>query len=277
MVNVFNEILGKEVALSDRPVRIMSLSPAITETLFLLGLGDNVIGVSAFCARPGEARKKRKVEGYSTINVDLSRELKPDLILAITGYQRDLALGLASEFPVYPLALPVSVSGIVDMVVKVGLVAGEQDRAWELSSKLARRKADARVSRKKLRVYVEIDLGGPVSFGAHSYITDSFHLLGSSTLFDRVRSERLTPNFKEVESASPDVLFYEAKMYSKFGQQDLDQLLDGRGWTNLEAVGRKSYFLTPGPLDFLAHHGPSFITEAIPWLSGKLALAAERT
>lgn len=276
-MSVFNEVLGKEVALPDRPRRIMSLSPAITETLFLLGLGDRIVGVSAFCARPDEARQKRKVGSYSTINVDLSRELKPDLILAITGYQRNLALKLSSEFPTYPLTLPVSVSGIVDMVVKVGLVTGEQDMAWELSSKLARKMADARPASRKLRAYVEIDLGGPVSFGGHSYITDAFHLLGASTLFDRVRSEWLTPDLKEVESASPDVLFYEAKMYSKFSRQDLDLLLDGRGWRKLEAVRRESYFLTPGPLDFLAHHGPSFISEAIPWLSGKLALAAERT
>ncbi len=57
MVRVFNEILGHEVDVPERPLRIVSFSPAITESLFMLGLGENVVGVSAFCARPAEATR----------------------------------------------------------------------------------------------------------------------------------------------------------------------------------------------------------------------------
>jgi len=77
LVSIFSEALGKEVNVPDRPERIVSLSPAVTETLFMLGLGDRLIGVSAFCARPEEARRRRKVGSYSTSNVDLLREMKP--------------------------------------------------------------------------------------------------------------------------------------------------------------------------------------------------------
>ncbi len=275
MVGVFNEVLGREVSIADRPARIVSLSPAITETLFLLGLGERVIGVSAFCARPDEARQRRKVGSYSTTNRDLLRELKPDLILSVTGYQRDLALALSSEFPSYPIALPISVAGIIDTVIKVGLVTGEPEKGWSLSSELIRKAATFSRIQKRLKVYVEIDLGGPVSFGAHSYITDAFHFFGASTLFDQARSEWLTPNLVEVSGANPDVLIYEAKMYSKFGQHDLELLWEKRGWRRLECVRKENYFLTPGPLDFLAHHGPSFINEAIPWISAKLSSVAD--
>jgi len=274
LVNIFNEVLGREVLLPDRPVKIVSLSPAVTETLFQLGLEDRIVGVSAFCARPERAKIKRRVGSYSTSSLDLLREMKPDLILAITGYQRDLALRLSQEFQVYPFALPVSVSGIVDLVVKVGLVVGEPDRGWELSSALARGLAAARPISRKVGAYVEIDLGGPVSFGAHSYITDAFRFLGASTVFDHVRAEWLTPDLDEVRSADPDAVFYEAKMYSQFDRQDLDRVMDRRGWKEMRAIREGRLFVTPGPLDFLAHHGPSFITEAVPWLSSKLAMAA---
>ena len=274
MVSVFNEVLGRDVAVPDRPVRIVSLSPALTETLFMLGLGERVIGVSAFCARPEGARAKRKVGSYSTTNNDLLKEMKPDLILAITGYQRELALRMSTEFPVYPITLPVSVAGIVDMVVKLGLVVGETEKARELSARLIRELAPSRPTGRRLSAYVEIDLGGPVAFGAYSYITDALHFLGASTLFDDVRSEWLTPDLSRVASENPDVIFYEAKMYSKFGQQDLERLIDKRGWRNLDAISRGCCFLAPGPLDFLAHHGPSFITDSIPWLSEKLDIAA---
>lgn len=274
MVGMFNEVLGEDVAAPEQPMRIISLSPAITETLFMLGLGERVIGVSAFCARPEEARAKRKVGGYNTTNIDLLRQMKPDLIFAITGYQRDLALRLSSEFPVYPLTLPVSVSGIIDMVVKVGLVVGEAGKAREVASRLIRGTASMRPREGKLRAYIEIDLGGPVSFGAFSFITDALHLLGVSTLFDEVRSEWLTPDLAKVGLEDPDVFFYEAKMYSKFNREDLERLIDRRGWRSLNAVRMGRYFLTPGPLDFLAHHGPSFVTESLPWLSQRLEAAA---
>lgn len=270
MVSVFNEVLGKEVMVPERPSRIISLSPALTETLFMLGLEERVIGVSAFCAKPEGARTKRKVGSYSTTNLDLLRAMKPDLIVAITGYQRDLSLKLSAEFPVYPITLPVSVSGIVDMVVKLGLAIGEAEKVWRLSGTLTRTIADTKPVGINPRVYVEIDLGGPVSFGAYSYIVDAMHLLGGSTLFDGVRSEWLTPDLGRVASDDPDVIFYEAKMYSKFDRPDLERLIDKRVWRNLRAVRTNRYFLTPGPLDFLAHHGPSFITDALPWLSQRL-------
>jgi len=277
LVRIFSEILGKEVEVPDRPERIISLSPAITETLFMLGLGDRVIGVSAFCARPEEAKRRRKVGSYSTSNIDLLREMKPDLILVVTGYQRGLALELSSEFPVYPFALPISVSGIIDTTIKVGLVANCPERAWQLSHDLSRKMGDIRPLDRKLSAYVEIDLGGPTSFGAHSYITDAFHFIGASTLFDYVRSEWLTPDLEAVKLANPNAVFYEAKMYSKFSQQDLERMLDRRRWGDMNAVRGGSCFLTPGPLDFFAHHGPSFITEVLPWLSEKLTLASKGT
>jgi iron complex transport system substrate-binding protein len=277
MVGVFNEILGREIQIPEKPTRIISLSPALTETLFMMGLGERVIGVSAFCAKPAEAKAKRKVGSYSTTNNDLLREMKPDLIVAITGYQRDLALKLSAEFPVYPITLPVSVAGIIDMVVKLGLVIGEIEKARKLSSMLTRQIERSKPANRKLRAYVEIDLGGPVSFGAYSYITDSLDLLGASTLYDEVRSEWLTPDLGKVAFENPDIIFYEAKMYSKFGQQDLERLIDKRGWRNLDAIKAGRCFLTPGPLDFLAHHGPSFITDSLPWLSERLSQAADGT
>lgn len=275
LVSVFNEVLGRQVSIPEEPKRIISLSPAVTETLFQMNLGERVVGVSAFCARPQEARTRRKVGSYSTTNMDLLRQIKPDLILAITGYQRDLALNLASEFSVYPITLPVSVSGIVDMVVKTGLVVGEPDKARELASQLLRKAGNVQPSATRLRAYVEIDLGGPVSFGAYSYITDAFHLLGASTMFDDVRSEWLTPDLTKVAAEDPDAFFYEAKMYTKFGEADLERLIQKRGWRNLSAIRGNRCFLSPGPLDFLAHHGPSFITDVLPWLSQKLGYAAQ--
>ncbi|MDG6928514.1 MAG: ABC transporter substrate-binding protein [Nitrososphaerota archaeon] len=277
MRRVFNEILGRELALPDRPERMVSLSPSVTETLFMLGLGDRVVGVSAFCARPEEARAKRKLGSYGAANADVLAELKPDVVFTITGYQKPLALRLAERLPVYLLELPATVAGIADMVSRVGLVAGEAEGGRDLSASLLKELGGLTrpPGGRRPRTYVEIDLGGPVSFGAYSYITDALHLLGAAGVYGHVDAEWLQPDLPGVKAGDPDVFIYEAKMYSKFGREDLERLIDGRGWRDMKAVRTGNYFLTPGPLDFLAHHGPSFVRTAMPWLRDRLAASGE--
>jgi iron complex transport system substrate-binding protein len=275
MAKLFNEVIGAEMSIPDSPERIASFSPAATETLFQLGLGEKVVGVSAFCARPAEAKSKRKLGSYNTVREEVLDELNPDLILTVTGYQREFAIRLSKKYPVYPLELPVSVAGIVDFVVKVGLVAGAADGGRELAADLL--KSIGALGRvPELTSYVEIDLGGPVSFGRYSYITDALGLLGSRHIYAGAPSEWLEPDLKAVAAKNPDAIFYEPKMFSAFREEDMGPLLASRRWEQLRAVRAGNVFVSPGPLDFLAHHGPSFITEALPWLEGKLRLAKSR-
>ncbi len=272
MRRIFCETLGTSLSLPDTLQRIVSFSPAVTETLFLLGVGDSVAGVSAFCARPEEARKKRVIGSYNTVDRKLLKELNPDIIFTVTGYQREFAVQLSKDLPVYAIELPVSVPGIVDMVVKIGLITNRIPEATALSRLLQETIAHLTPIGRSLRVYVEIDFSGPVSFGAYSYITDALRLLGVESVYGKESCEWLTPDLEFVNQADPDAIIYEAKMYSRFSKDDLQHLIEKRGWSGLRAVRQQRVFMTPGPLDFLAHHGPSFITTAMPWLKTSLDL-----
>ena len=274
MRNVFCETLGTSLTLPDNPENIVSFSPAVTETLFLLGAGNSIAGVSAFCARPDEARKKRVIGSYNSVDSKLLRELNPSLVFTTTGYQREFALKLSHDLPVYAVELPVSVAGIIDMVVKVGLIINKIPKAAALSRKLHDVVSKVTPLDTKLTVYVEIDFSGPVSFGAYSYITDALRLLGAESVFGDEPREWLTPNLDLVKNADPDVIIYEAKMFSRFSEKELQGLVDRRGWRDMRAIREGRVFLAPGPLDFLAHHGPSFITVVMPWLKERLSSTA---
>lgn len=76
---LFSEVLGKEVAIPDDPARIISFSPAATETLFKIGKGSDLVGVSAFCARPPETAGIRRVGSYNTARRELLDELSRTL------------------------------------------------------------------------------------------------------------------------------------------------------------------------------------------------------
>lgn len=63
------------------PQRIISMSPSITETLFALGVGDRVVGVTDFCSYPEEACTRAKIGGLLNPSVEAWIVLKPDLII----------------------------------------------------------------------------------------------------------------------------------------------------------------------------------------------------
>src|ERR1044072_6994628 len=63
------------------PTRILSTSPSITETLFALGLGDRVVGVSRFCRFPPAVLKVPKVGTFLKPEAEVIAALRPDLVI----------------------------------------------------------------------------------------------------------------------------------------------------------------------------------------------------
>jgi iron complex transport system substrate-binding protein len=72
------------VELESPPRRIVSLAPSVTEILFAMGLGDNIVGVTSFCDYPEEAKKKPKIGGMSNPSLEAVVSLKPDIVVMTT-------------------------------------------------------------------------------------------------------------------------------------------------------------------------------------------------
>jgi iron complex transport system substrate-binding protein len=160
----------------------VSPSPTVTETLFSIRLGASVVGVTEFCFRPQEARGKRIVGTYSKVDLEALSRLDPELILSMTGFQRKTAFDLSTRSNVYPIPLPVSVAHIIGSVIEVGLVTGRYDEAWKFASEITRTFSALEPANRFVKTYVELDLGGPTSFGACSYITDALFLAGGQNV-----------------------------------------------------------------------------------------------
>jgi iron complex transport system substrate-binding protein len=79
------DALGKQVTFKAAPQRIVSLSPPLTESLFALGLGDRVVGVTRFCNWPPEAKQKEKVGGVSDPSTEKIVSLNPDVAFVTVG------------------------------------------------------------------------------------------------------------------------------------------------------------------------------------------------
>src|SRR4029450_13676199 len=77
------------------PRRIVCLTEETTESLYLLGEQDRIVGVSGYTVRPLEARRKPRVSAFITAKFDKIMELEPDLVLAFSDLQAEIAGELA--------------------------------------------------------------------------------------------------------------------------------------------------------------------------------------
>lgn len=118
------------------PQRIVCLTEETTETLYLLGQGDRVVGVSGYTARPPEARQKPKVSAFISAKFDRIVALQPDLVLAFSDLQADLVAELIRR------GLPVvtfnqrSIDDILQMIRMLGGLVGCQAEAEARGSPL---------------------------------------------------------------------------------------------------------------------------------------------
>ncbi|MCX8195830.1 MAG: ABC transporter substrate-binding protein [Acidilobaceae archaeon] len=257
MVKLYAEALDKEVEVPDNPQRIVSLAPAITEILFMLGLEERVAGVSIYCNKPPQAKEKPKVGSYWKVLYSKLEPLKPDLILVTTGAQLVALRELVQKgYTVFPVSLPVTLPGLFEYVIKVGAVVGELERARELARRLEEEARAFRGALAGLKVHYEIDLGGPVSPGGVSYIADSFHYMGARSTFDQQReSWVISPSSEAIIQFDPDVFGYEFQLGVPLEEGWLRPRLEARGLGGLRAV-REGLILME--YDSLAHYGPSF-------------------
>ncbi len=79
------------------PSRIVCLTEETTETLYLLGEGERVVGISGYTVRPPEARQKPKVSSFLHARFEKIEALKPDLILAFSDLQADITTELVKR------------------------------------------------------------------------------------------------------------------------------------------------------------------------------------
>ena len=122
--------------MSAYPSRIVCLTEETTETLYMLGEGERVVGVSAYTVRPPEARSKPRVSAFIHAHYDRIEALKPDLVLGFSDLQADIAAELVKRG--YPVMVfnHRSVAEILQMIRVVGAMVGSAARADALADRL---------------------------------------------------------------------------------------------------------------------------------------------
>lgn len=261
------ESIDYKFELPQKPQRVISLVAAATETLFAMGCGNRVVGVSCYCARYVPDLKVPVVGDYLKIDQKLFTELAPDLILLTTGLQRNLGLKLAKQgLPVYALRLPNSFYGILENTVTIGALMNEVQEARRLCLKMETEAAKIRNRRvgPRPKVYVELWFGRHMrTIGGFTYIDDLVSIAGGDPIFTEWRAGYFIPNLDEVERLRPDLfLLFSEEEYPVVSED----LMSERGWDRSLKPKVVESTVTRG--QNLIQEGPSFL-ETAAWLQNK--------
>ena len=170
--------LGVTVTIDKYPERIVSLSPANTEILFALGLGDRIVGVTEYCTYPEAALSKDKIGGFSTINTEKIAVLNPDLLVAADGNSEETIAHLRElGYTIITVNADTIDTTLADIRL-IGKAAGVESAAEELVSSM---KAD-------LAEIAEKTKGAEKPTILHCMWTDPLWVSGSGTFQDEMIS-----------------------------------------------------------------------------------------
>src|SRR5918993_4442191 len=178
---------------SDFPRRIVCLTEETTETLYLLGEGERIVGISGYTVRPPEARAKPKVSAFINARFDKIEALRPDLVLAFSDLQADIAAELIRRgYPVVTFNQR-SVAEILQAIRMIGALAGAADRAdvlaRELESGLEEIRQAAAAFPYRPRVYFE-EWDEPLISGIQ-WVEELVEIAGGTPIFPELRHSKL--------------------------------------------------------------------------------------
>jgi len=125
--------------------RIISLAPAVTETVFALGMGDRLVGVSIYCDYPPPALKIDRVGTFLTPNVEAIIAKRPDVIIAMPTPGNQSSVEALRRLGLTVLLVdPQSVADIEASVLTIGRALGREDAAHALVTHIEARMAAVR-------------------------------------------------------------------------------------------------------------------------------------
>ena len=242
--------------MSDFPRRIVCLTEETTETLYLLGEQDRIVGISGYTVRPPEARSKPKVSAFINANFDRILALEPDLVLAFSDLQGEIARELIRKGLTVFTFNQRSVTEILEMIRMLARIVGCEERGNALAERFeqnldAIRASAARFERRP-RVFFE-EWNEPLISGIR-WVDELIEIAGGETLFPALRNEPLAQNRilepRDVIPKDPEIV-----IGSWCGIRfNPDFVRSRKGWDAIAAVRnghlyeiKSTYILQPGP------------------------------
>lgn len=240
-------------ASADFPRRIVSLAPSITETVFALGFGNRLVGVTARCDYPAEAKSLPKVGDFMSPSLEVIAAKQPDLVIAVAG-----ATDPAKAREIERLGIKItlvsvsSVNQILNSFKRIAGLLGDPDAGAGLVETITSQfdKVKKRVAPAPRRsTLLAVGLRPLVAVGGKNFLDELITLAGGANIAGDASQPWLNLPDEYVLAKAPQVII-EAGMGS-------DTAPPAKHWSDLKSIPavkqrrvysyRSDKILRPGP------------------------------
>jgi len=251
----YTDGIGKKIRLPRHPQRIISLAPNITETLYLLGAQDRLIGNTIQCTWPEEAKHKPKIGELLNPNYEVILAAKPDLVIASTaGNDRNAVLKLAAlGAPVY-VAAPRDVEKIFQSVWDIARITDCEEQGRKLLAQMRARldKISSRIrGLNPVRAVFITWLDPLLAPGKNTFENDVLRLAGVVSITADIPQYYPRYSLEQILVKNPDAIITV--------KQEGNPIPDFRkisGWRDLRAVREGKVFILS---EYIQHPSPLFL------------------
>lgn len=243
---------NRTITIEKEPKRIIAIAPNITEGIYALGKGTSLVGRSDYDDYPAKANNVTSVGGLLKPNIEKIVELKPDVVIASTHFDKDVIKKLEGlNIKVVVLYGEENFAGVYDTMSKLGQIINASDKALSIISAMQKKVADVTKKvkgAKKPTVYYVAGFGksGDFTAGKDTFIGNMIDMAGGENAAKDVVGWKYS--VEKLVEKNPDVLICSKLYDSKKGIKATS------GYKDLKAV--KSGKLLEVDENIIARQGP---------------------
>jgi iron complex transport system substrate-binding protein len=233
--------------------RIVSLTPSVTEILFALGAGPEVVGVSQYCDYPPAVQRLPRVGSFLTPNLEAIVALRPTLIIGI-GLSSDLReIRALREMGCAVMTIhDESFAQIEDSIRAIGARVGRGDAARALLAKLNTQIGHVRervAGTPRVRVLMLVGHEPLIAVGPGTFLDDLLKLANSDNIADSINQQWPKLGIEYVIEMRPQVILD--------GQMGTDPAAPARFWEEYPSIPAvRNHRIYGYPSDQVLHAGP---------------------
>jgi iron complex transport system substrate-binding protein len=229
---LYNSAFFAHAASAPRSQRIVSLAPSVTETLFALGFGNRVVGVTTYCDYPAEARKLPKIGGFMNPSLEAVVAKRPDFVIGVSSATdpvkaREMErLGL--KVTLISLA---SVNDILSSIKSIARLLGSPEAGEKLVDKISLQFDEIKkrvASAPRRTTLLAVGLRPLVVVGGKNFINELIFLAGGENIAGNADQPWLNLPDEYVVAKAPQVII-EAGMGSERGDS-------AKHWGDLKSI-----------------------------------------
>jgi ABC-type Fe3+-hydroxamate transport system substrate-binding protein len=235
--------LGRTVTVPDHPHRIICLMPSVTDAVFSLGAGNDVVAVSDYSNYPAEAKSKPSVGSLLNPSMETIVALHPDLAIGSSDFNRLKGVDQIEKFgiPVF-MVRSGGIEGIYSSLLAIGDALNRNSEAQAEVKKLRDRVSavEARVAHQpKIHVFILIWPEPITTIGKHAFITEMIAAAGGESITDDLSEDWPVISFESLVTMAPEhlLLVHDGRVF-------FNDLVKRPGWNILPAIKTHSVYYT---------------------------------